>query len=114
MYPTDSTLPQSPGPAQPAAPDPAAPPAPPAEPTAATTSPTSPTSSKQPEPGDVVDIRFDNGRGTVVEQKAIVIAKVDVPDVTDGQQQDSTHVEYDVAPVTTMRVGADHLVDDEG
>ena len=114
MYPMNITPAADPaqtsGPAQPAAPDPADQPTP----STPTTQPTAPTATKSPQAGDVVNIRFDNGRGTVVEQAAIVIRTVDVPDVTDGQQKDSTHLEYDVAPVTTMRVGADHLVDDEG
>jgi len=113
MYPTDPTPvadpTQTPGPAQPAAPDPAPQPDP-----AATTSTPASSPSTNRQPGDFVNIRYDNGRGTVVEQEALVVRSVDVPDVKDGQQQDTTHVEYDVVPVTTMRVSGDHLVDDEG
>lgn len=117
MYPTDSTptadpaataiTPPTPDPAQPAAPDPVT--DPPVEPTPAA----APSSTSDPQPGDLVRIRFDNGRGTTVEQTALLIGRVDVPDVADGEQLDSTHVEFDVVPVDTMRVGADHLVDDE-
>lgn len=99
--------PGSPAPAQPAAPsapDPGAQP-----PTSPAPAPAGPSG---PAVGDVVHVRHDNGRGTVTETTAIVVRTVDVPDVVDGKQQDSTHVEYDVAPVSTMRVRADHLVDE--
>lgn len=97
--------PQTPGPAS-AAPDPA-------PPTVEEQATPAPADATEPRSGDIVRVRFDNGRGTTVEQVALVVGRVDVPDVEGGKQLDSSHAEYDVVPLDTLRVRADHLVDDE-
>lgn len=78
---------------------------------AGTESSAAPAKAAEPAAGDFVHIRHDNGRGTVTDTTALVVRRHDVADVADGKPAGS-HAEYDVVPVTTMRVRAEHLVDD--
>lgn len=120
MYPTDT-----PAPTEAPTTDPATTPAPAAtEPAPATPEPVSPSaapasstpassSHSGPKPGDMVRIRHDNGRGTLTETQAVVVRTVQTPQFhPDGSSADA-RTDYEVAPLATMRVTGDDLVDDE-